>query len=83
MVKYPRIKNKEWLRYAYIGPHMFICTVIGGALGYWIDHKIGTTYLFTLILGFLGVTAGFINLFRELAHINKEEQSESDDQDEG
>ncbi len=71
--------NKSWARYAYIGPHLIITTLIGGYLGYLVDGWVGTDQIFILVFGLLGSVAGIINLFRELGVINREESGESHD----
>lgn len=45
--------------------------VIGVFLGLWLDKKLGTTPLFTLILGAAGLAAGVAELLRELKRLNR------------
>lgn len=68
--------SKSWARYAYIGPHLIISTLIGGYMGYWIDQWLGTDQIFLLIFGLLGSAAGILNLFRELKSMNREADEE-------
>lgn len=39
---------------------------IGVLIGFWLDQKLSTRPLFTLLLGGLGLVAGFLELLREL-----------------
>ena len=76
-------KDMEWLRLAGIGPHLVIATVIGWCVGhFWIDKWLGTDPVFSVIFSLLGVAAGFINLFREVALINQQEEEGPDEPDE-
>ena len=70
-----RPKN-DWLRLTAIGPHFLVSTLIGLYVGHKIDQKFGTDPLWTVILALCGIAAGFLNLFRELAIINRAEEEE-------
>jgi F0F1-type ATP synthase assembly protein I len=41
-------------------------TVLGGALGYFLDHRLHTHWVFTLILGGLGFAGGLREVLRRL-----------------
>ena len=69
-------KKSDWLRLATIGPHFLACTLFGYFVGDWIDGRFETGQLWTIILALLGIAAGFLNLFRELAIINRDEEQE-------
>lgn len=43
------------------------CVAIGGGAGYYLDKRIHTSPLFTLILGLLGFAAGMFQLVRRLS----------------
>ena len=43
------------------------CVAIGGGAGYFLDKRIHTSPLFTLILGLLGFAAGMLQLVRRLS----------------
>ena len=62
-------------RLASIGTHFLVCMLIGYFTGNWIDGKFDTKPLWGGILGFLGIVAGFVNLFRELAIVNRAEEA--------
>jgi len=38
--------------------------IIGTALGYWLDNKLGSSPLFLLLGVLMGSTAGFMNIYR-------------------
>lgn len=45
---------------------------LGTLGGYWLDSKLGTKVLFTLVGSALGLYAGFRELLRELKYLDKE-----------
>ena len=47
-----------------IGIVLVVATLIGYALGSWLDGKLGTEPWLMLILTLMGITAGFIEVFR-------------------
>ncbi len=53
---------KEMAYYSSIGLSVVLSTVIGLALGVWLDGKFGTRPLWTLVFLGLGVLAGFKNI---------------------
>jgi len=76
-------QNLELARFASAGIHITVCMAIGGGFGYWLDKKFDTEPVFVLIFLLFGVAAGFLNLFRELAIINKAEADEQEKDREG
>ena len=74
-------KKQEWLRLATIGPHFLVCTLIGFFGGKKLDQVTGMYPVWTLVLAFLGIAAGFLNLFQELALVNRAERDEHDEED--
>ena len=73
-VKDPASEPVEVWRLASIGTHFLMCMLIGYFAGDWIDGKFDTKPMWGSILGFLGIVAGFVNLFRELAIVNRAEE---------
>ncbi len=63
-----------WMRPAAVGPHFVVCMAIGYFLGSRIDKWLGTDMIWSGVFIFLGIAAGFRNLFKELQLINEEEQ---------
>jgi F0F1-type ATP synthase assembly protein I len=43
------------------------CIAVGGGVGYFLDKRIHTSPVFTLIFGLLGFAAGMIQLVRRLS----------------
>jgi len=75
-------KKQNWLRGAAVGPHFVVALLIGFYFGYKVDQWLDTGRVFRLIGAGLGLAAGFINLFREVALINREErEAQMADQD--
>ena len=52
-------------RYLSLAMMLPICVVIGYGIGYWLDQKFGTGYLYIVGLLF-GIAAGFVELIREV-----------------
>lgn len=46
------------------GTDLVAALAVGGFLGYWIDHWLGTKPWGMIILFFLGFGAGFLNIYR-------------------
>ena len=66
-------KNVAWARSAVVGPHFLACIGVGGYIGHRIDEHYGTDPIWLLVFLGLGMAAGFVNLFKELAAVNREE----------
>jgi F0F1-type ATP synthase assembly protein I len=47
-----------------VGMTLVVATLLGGALGYWLDGRLGTTPWLTLSGVILGIISGFVELFR-------------------
>ena len=71
-------KKVEWMRLASIGPHFMIAILIGFFVGRKLDAWLGTKPLWLVIFVLLGTAAGFLNLFRELALVNRAEHEEQE-----
>lgn len=63
-----------WLRSASVGPHFIIALLLGYYFGTKIDHWMGTEKVYAYIGAGLGLAAGFLNLFKEVALVNREEE---------
>ena len=55
---------QEFALYGSLGMTMVISTVGGYFLGYWLDKKLGTSPYLSLIGLFLGISAGFYQLYK-------------------
>ncbi len=60
------------LKASLIGIHLVTCTVVGLVIGYFLDKWLGTAPWLTMIFFFLGVAAGFKNMFQEIKKLNKD-----------
>ena len=60
-------KNGQWQQYGRYLSLAFVlpsCTLVGWAIGYFLDRALGTHFL-TFVFLLLGIAAGFIELLRE------------------
>ncbi|NLA05143.1 MAG: AtpZ/AtpI family protein [Firmicutes bacterium] len=70
--------KRKWIKHArYInlaisfGLTMVLTILLGVYGGLWLDRRLGSTPLFLLLGIFLGVGAGFYNLWSELSKLNE------------
>ncbi len=56
-----------------IGIALVVSTVIGYALGSWLDSKLHTAPWLMFVCSLLGIIAGFIEVFRIAAQISRDE----------
>lgn len=56
----------KYLRYLNLGFQLFVSIGVFTFLGLWLDRKVGTTPLFTVLGLALGFAVGFYSLYREL-----------------
>jgi F0F1-type ATP synthase assembly protein I len=75
-----RDNQRKWIRRAglanSIGMTLIVSTIIGFGIGWLLDNHFHTAPILLLIIGLLGVAAGFIEMFRIVAQINKEEEND-------
>ena len=64
------------LRYLHIAFILPGATLVGWGIGAWLDTKLGTKWLYLLGLG-LGIVAGFYDLIRSVARMNRELERDS------
>lgn len=68
-------EDMQWLRLTAIGTHFVAGMGIGFYIGrYWVDAALGTDPIFTVFLSLCGIAAGFLNLYRELQILNKQDK---------
>ena len=60
------------LRYAGLGIQLAVTILAGVMLGRWVDRKVGTEGLFTILGGLLGFGATLYSLIRELSQADKD-----------
>ena len=66
----------KYLKYAGIGTEMIGSVILGGFAGNWLDKKMEYGFpIFTITLIFLGLTATFVHLIRQLNADQKEEKN--------
>jgi F0F1-type ATP synthase assembly protein I len=57
-----------------IGWYIGLCIVFGVIGGIWVDNKLDTDVIFTLVGLFLGLAAAFLGTYRLLLPLMKEQQ---------
>ncbi|MEA2780672.1 MAG: synthase protein [Rhodospirillaceae bacterium] len=55
-----------------VGIELMAALLVGGGIGWLLDHWLGTMPLFLLIFFFLGAGAGLLNVFRAAKEINRD-----------
>lgn len=70
----PKNFLSEAASYTHLGLTFAMSILLGFFGGYWLDGKIGSSPLFTLVGAFLGATGGFIFLIHTLTHAQKEKE---------
>jgi F0F1-type ATP synthase assembly protein I len=55
----------KYLRYSHVGFQFFLAVGLLTAGGIWLDRRLGTVVLFTLLGLALGFAGGFLTLYRE------------------
>ncbi len=58
-----------------VGVTFVVSTALGLGFGLWLDRTFHTSPWLTLIFLFLGIAAGFVNLFREVARAERSEKN--------
>lgn len=59
-------KNWQLLKFSSVGIEMVVATIIGWAIGHWLDLELGTSPWLMLVFLLCGVAAGFKGLFRSV-----------------
>ncbi len=54
------------------GVELMAALVVGGGIGWLLDHWLGTLPLFLLIFFFLGAGAGLLNVIRSAKEMNRD-----------
>ncbi len=68
-----------------VGWSVVVPTLLGAAIGYWLDSRYEKTYSFTLMLLFIGLLIGCLNAWHWVRQEDKDmnkEQEEEEDKDE-
>lgn len=80
------IDKEYWnslLKASLIGIHLVTTSVLGLALGYFLDKWLETTPWLTMALFLLGVVAGFKNMFHEVKSLSKRNDNDQKNQPKG
>lgn len=72
----PKILWKQLMDASQVGLNLVISTFIGLAIGYFTDKHFHTLPWFTLVFFFLGMSAGFREVFKYIRRKDKEEEKE-------
>lgn len=62
----------DYMWIASLGINLVLSSVVGSAFGYLIDNWLNTKPAFMIIFFFLGLFAGFRQIFKEIKKIDKE-----------
>ncbi len=62
-----------------IGLHLVSGIIVGVFIGYMLDHFFKTDYIFTIIFFFLGIAAGFYNMYKDAMRYLKEEEKNNEE----
>lgn len=73
----------RYLRYSHLGIQFLLSLGVPLALGIWLDRRLGTKVLFTLLGFALGFAAGIYSLYGELYHRRDKEPPGSRGSDDG
>jgi ATP synthase protein I len=68
---------REALRATSLGWDLALPIFAGVMVGYLLDRTLGTTYIFTLGLLFLGIATGFYNVIRSIQRIDQRSRRQS------
>jgi hypothetical protein len=63
-----------WLNLSIVGIQFPVAILIGFFWGKWLDGMLGSWPWLTLVFSLLGITAGFVNLFRMTAQASRTEE---------
>ncbi|MFO0752813.1 MAG: AtpZ/AtpI family protein [Thermodesulfovibrionales bacterium] len=55
-----------------IGIQLVVSTIVGLAIGYWLDRLLGTSPYLSLLFLFLGIISGFVNMVRLVRKAEKD-----------
>lgn len=69
------------LKASLLGIHMVATTFMGFALGYFLDKWLHTHPWLKMIFLFLGIAAGFKNMFQEARNIQKSDEQRNQSKD--
>ena len=59
-----------------VGISLVTPIVLCALFGVWIDKRVGTKWIFSVIFILLGIASGFLNAYRLIMSVNKTEKKE-------
>ncbi len=81
MKKKTKFSLSESFSFGTIGLHLVSGIIVGTFIGYMLDSYLKTSPWFTIIFFFLGIIAGFYNMYKDAKrYIEKEEAQEKENQ---
>jgi len=70
----PGLPSRTAMGFAFrAGVELMAALIVGGGIGWLLDHWFGTVPLFLLIFFFLGAGAGLLNVFRAAKQMNRDD----------
>jgi len=63
--------DSSFLKYSGLGIQLIVVILVFLFAGVWIDDKLGTKFIFTLSLTFLGFFGGFYSFYLKVKDLNK------------
>ena len=73
---------KRWMqasRLMGVGWYIALCIIFGLLLGLWIDDKVDTRPLFTLLGLVLGLISAFLGVYRMILYLMRDTEGKGDD----
>ena len=70
-----REQNRTSMLLLTAGLHFGAAVAIGAVAGWWLDKKFGTEPYLVLVFMFMGLIAGFLNLYRLVKKVSKSFES--------
>ena len=81
MKRKTKFSLSESFSFGTIGLHLVSGIIVGTFIGYMLDNYLKTSPWFTIIFFFLGIIAGFYNMYKDAKrYIEKEEAQEKENQ---
>ena len=79
----PRPDQRKWVRSAamagQVGATLVAATFVGWYVGQWPDRRLSTEPWLTMLFSLFGIAAGFIEMFRVVLRISREEEDRGED----
>lgn len=73
----PLNKFQRYLRFSTVGLELGLSVMVGLFVGQWLDKKLGTHDILTLVGLLFGAAAGFRSVYRLLKQLNQEQKDDA------